>query len=169
MWNPLVFLVFFLTLRARGMRTQRKRRKRQTRGSSPSPIFMLLLTSLFTSSSWRTRLGRRRCATLFPCLLFLVRFVPFWARIPLDNSLLLFWAMRVIHIILLMASFSLYILKIKLCHFSTSAEYWCQKLEKEDGALGSKFTLSLRWENTTFDRNRYFMKLNSTISITSWY
>ena len=90
------FLVFFLTLRARGMR--RWWRRRRTRRSPPS-----LLTSLLSSSRWRTRLGRRGCPTSFLCLLFLERFAPFWARISLDNSLLYFWAMRAILLIILIA------------------------------------------------------------------
>ena len=99
--EPLGFLVFFLTLRARGMR--RWWRRRRTRRSPPSLLFTWLLTSLLSSSRWRTRLGRRGCATSFLCLLFLERFAPFWARISLDNSLLYFWAMRAILLIILIA------------------------------------------------------------------
>ena len=112
--EPLGFLVFFRNLRARGMR--RRWRRRQTRRSSPSPLFALLLTSLLSSSRWRTRLGRRGCATSFPCLSFLERFAPFWTRISLDNSLLYFWAMRAILLIFLIASFALYVIEINLCH-----------------------------------------------------
>ena len=65
---------------------------------------------------WRTRLGRRGCATSFLCLSLLERFAPFWARISLDNSLLYFWAMRAILLIILIAFFGLYILEINLCH-----------------------------------------------------
>ena len=100
--EPLGFLVFFLTLRAQGMR--RRWRRRQTRRSPPSLLFTWLLTSLLSSSRWRTRLGRRGCATSFPCLSFLERFAPFWTRISLDNSLLYFWAMRAI----LLLSWSLF-------------------------------------------------------------
>ena len=112
--EPLGFLVFFLTLRARGMR--RGWRRRGTRRSSPSLLFTWLLTSLLSSSRWRTRLGRRRWATSFPCLSFLERFTPFWTRISLDSSLLYFWAIRAILLIFLIASFALYILEINLCH-----------------------------------------------------
>ena len=112
--GSLGFLVFFLTLRARGMR--RRWRRRQTRRSPPSLLFTWLLTSLLSSSRWRTRMGRRGCATSFPCLSFLERFAPFWTRILLDNSLLYFWTMRAILLIILIASFALYITEINLCH-----------------------------------------------------
>ena len=46
--EPLSFLVFFLTRRARRMR--RQWRKRQIQGSSPLSLSVLLLTSLFPSS-----------------------------------------------------------------------------------------------------------------------
>ena len=126
--EPLGFLVFFLTLRAQGMR--RRWRRRRTRRSPPSLLFTWLLTSLLSSSRWRTRMGRRGCATSFPCLSFLERFAPFWTRISLDNSLLYFWAMRAILLIILI----------------------------KDRGLGSTFILSWRWENTTFNQNRDFMK-----------
>ena len=100
--EPRGFLVFFLTLRARGMR--RRWRRRRTRRSPPSLLFTWLLTSLLSSSRWRTRLGRRGCAASFLCLSFLERFAPFWTRISLDNSLLYFWAMRAI----LLLSWSLF-------------------------------------------------------------
>ena len=112
--EPLGFLVFFLTLRDRAMR--RQWRQRWTRRSAPSLLFTWLLTSLLSSSRWRTRLGRRGCATSFLCLSFLERFAPFWTRISLDNSLLYFWAMRAILLIILIASFALYIIEINLCH-----------------------------------------------------
>ena len=95
--EPRGFLVFFLTLRARGMR--RRWRRRRTRRSPPSLLFTWLLTSLLSSSRWRTRLGRRGCATSF-----LEIFAPFWTRISLDNSLLYFWTMRAI----LLLSWSLF-------------------------------------------------------------
>ena len=110
----LSFLVFFLTLRAQGMR--RWWRRKWTRRSSPSLLFTLLLNSLLSLSRWRTRLGRRGCATWFLCLSFLERFAPYWTRISLDNSLLYFWAMRAILLIILIAFFGLYILEINLCH-----------------------------------------------------
>ena len=109
------FLVFFLTLRAQGMR--RWRRRKRTRRSSPSLLFTLLLNSLLSLSRWRTRLGRRGCATFPPCLSFLERFAPFWTRISLDNSLLYFWAMRAILLIFLIASFALHILGVNLWYF----------------------------------------------------
>ena len=112
--EPLGFLVFFLTLRAQGMR--RRWRRRRTRRSPPSLLFTWLLTSLLSSSRWRARLGRRGYATLFPCLSFLEGFAPFWTRILLNNSLLYFWAMRAILLVSLIASFALYILEIKPCH-----------------------------------------------------
>ena len=112
--EPLGLLVFFLTLRARGM--SRQWRWRRTRRSPPSLLFTWLLTSLLSSSRWRGRLGRRGCATSFPCLSFLEIFGPFWTRILLNNSLLYFWAMRAILLIFLIASFALYILEINLCH-----------------------------------------------------
>ena len=112
--EPLGFLVFFLTLRARRMR--RRWRRRRTRRSPPSLIFTWLFTSLLSSSRSRTRLGRRGCATSFPYHSFLKRFVPFWTRILLDNSLLFFWTMRTIFLIFLIASFALYILEVSLCH-----------------------------------------------------
>ena len=112
--EPLGFLVFLLNLRASGMR--RRWRRRQTRRSPPSLLFTWLLTSLLSSPRWRTRMGRRGCATSFPCLSFLERFAPFWTRISLDNSLLYFWAMRAILLIILIAFFGLYILEINLCH-----------------------------------------------------
>ena len=52
-------------------------------------LFVMLLTSLFRLGKERDR--RRRFATLFPCLPFLVRFAPCWARILLDNSSLFFY------------------------------------------------------------------------------
>ena len=108
--EPLGFLVFFLTLRARGMRW--RWRRRQTSRSPPSLLFTWLLTSLLSSPRWRTRLGRRGRVTPFPCLFFLERFATFWTRISLDNSLLYFWAMRAILLIILIAFFALYILEI---------------------------------------------------------
>ena len=65
--EPFSFLVFLLTVRARGMRRRWKRR--QTRRSPPSLPFTWLLTSLLSLSRWRTRLGRRGCVTMFPCFL----------------------------------------------------------------------------------------------------
>ena len=112
--EPLGFLVLFLTLRARGMR--RRWRRRWTRRSPPSLFPTWLLTSLLSSCRWRTRLGRRGCATSFLCLSFLERFAPFRTKISLDNSLLYFWAMRAILLIILIAFFALYILEINLCH-----------------------------------------------------
>ena len=113
--EPLGFLVVFLTLRARGMRIRWRRRR--TRRSPPLLLFTWLLTSLLSSSRWRTRLGRRGCAASFLCLSFLERFAPFWTRISLDNSLLYFWAMRAILLIILIAFFALYVLEINLYHF----------------------------------------------------
>ena len=110
--EPLGFLVFSLTLRARGMRSRWRRR---TRRSPPLLLFTWLLTSLLCSSRWRTRLRRRGCVTSFLCLSFLERFAPFWTRISFDNSLLYFWAMRAI-LIILITFFALYILEINLCH-----------------------------------------------------
>ena len=49
--EPLGFLVFFLTLRARGIRRRWKRRR--TRRSFPLLLFTLLFTSLLSSSKWR--------------------------------------------------------------------------------------------------------------------
>ena len=95
--EPVGLLVFFLTLRAWGMR--RRWRQRRTRRSPPSLLFTWLLTSLLSSSRWRTRLRRKGCVTSFPCLSFLERFALFWTRISLDNSLLYFWAMRAILLI----------------------------------------------------------------------
>ena len=111
--EPLGVLVFFLNLRARGMR-KRWRRRRTRR--SPSLLFTWLLTSLLSSSRWRTRLGRRGCATSFPYLSFLERYAPFWTRISLDNSLLCFLVMIAVLLTFLIASFALYILAINLCH-----------------------------------------------------
>ena len=82
------FFVFFLTLRAQGMR--RRWIRRRTRRSFPSLLFTLLLASFLSSSKWRTSLGKRGCARPFPCLFFLERFVPFWTKISLDNYLLYF-------------------------------------------------------------------------------
>ena len=112
--EPLDFLVFFNTLRARGMR--RRWRQRWTGRSPPLFLFTWLLTSLLSSSRWRTWLVRRGYATSFLCLSFLERFAPFWTRILLDKSLLYFWAMRAIFLIILIDFFVLYILEINLCH-----------------------------------------------------
>ena len=66
--KPLDFLAFFLTLIARGIRRQWKWKR--TRVSSPSPFCSS--SSLFSSSRWRTRLGRRRrCESHFLVLFFL--------------------------------------------------------------------------------------------------
>ena len=97
-WNnmePVGFLVFFVTLRAQGMR--RRWRWRQSWGSSTLSLFVLLLTSHFSSSRLRTILWRRRCATSFLCLSYLVRFSPFWTKL----FFLFFWAMRTILLIFL--------------------------------------------------------------------
>ena len=123
--EPLGFLVLFLALGTWGMRG--RWRQRRTRESSPSPLLALLLTSLF-SSSMRTRC-ERRCTTSFRCLTCLLRFATFWTRISLDNSLLFFWAMRAILHIFLMASFTLYILKINF--------YSIRASKRERGARGS--------------------------------
>ena len=163
--EPLGFLVLFLTLKARGMR--RRWRRRRTRRSPPSLLFTWLLTSLLSLSRWRTRMGRRGCATSFPCLSFLERFAPFWTRISLDNSLLYFWATTAILLIILIASSALYILEINLCHslppLFKGVKSWkwrmyvyprvvvvglCQTLHEEDGGLCSTFILPWRWENT---------------------
>ena len=106
----------------------------------------------------RERDQRRRFATLFPCLPFLVRFAPCWARILLDNSSLFFLTTRVILLIFLIASFAYYILEINSCHFLTSAQWVCQKLKQEVGSRWSTFTLPWRWENAAYDWNRDFMK-----------
>ena len=94
----------------------------------------------------RARLGRRRCATSFPWLSFLVRFATFWIRISLGSSLPLFWPMRSsVVFILSIASFSFYILEINLWHFLTSTQLGPQKLEEEDGCLDSALTLPWRY------------------------
>ena len=126
--EPLRFLVFFLNLRAREMR--RRWRWRRTRRSPPSLLFNWILTSLLFLSRWRTRLGRRGCATSFPCLSFLERFASFWTRISLENSLLYFWAMRAILLIFLIAFFAVYILDINLCHSLPPALQRHQKLKE---------------------------------------
>ena len=112
--KPVGFLIFFLTLRARGIR--RWWRWRRTTRSPPSLLFTWLLKSLLSSFRWRTRLVRRIFAMSFPCLSFLERFAPLWTRISFDNSLLYFWVMTTILLIFLIASFALYILEINLCH-----------------------------------------------------
>ena len=76
--EPLGFFVFFLTLRPRGMR--RAWKQWRASASSPSPLFALLLSFVFFFfwSRWRMRIWRKRYATSFPCLLFLVVFSSFF-------------------------------------------------------------------------------------------
>lgn len=76
--EPLGFFVFFLTLRPRGMR--RAWKQWRASASSPSPLFALLLSFVlfFFWSRWRMRIWRKRYATSFPCLLFLVVFSSFF-------------------------------------------------------------------------------------------
>ena len=70
--KPVGFLIFFLTLRARGIR--RLWRWRRTTRSPPLLLFTWLLKSLLSSFRWRTRLGRRKFAMSFPCLFLLPLF-----------------------------------------------------------------------------------------------
>ena len=162
--EPLGFLVFFLTLRARGMR--RRWRQRGTRRSSPSLLFTWLLTSLLSLSRWRPRSGRRRWATSFPCLSFLERFTPFWTRILLDNSLLYFWAIRPILLIFLIASFALYILEINLYHslppLCKGVKSWKRKMRVWTLLLYIAMTLG---EDNIRSKQRFY----ETKSITTFY
>lgn len=89
------------TLRARWMR--RWWRRRRIWESSHSLRFPLLLIFLFSSSTCRTRLWKKRCATSFPCFSFLVRFFSCWIRISLNNFLLFFepWEPLLIFLIFL--------------------------------------------------------------------
>ena len=157
------FLSFFLTLRAWGMR--RRWRQRRTRKFSTLFLFTLLLISFLSSS--RCRLRRRRCATSFPCILLHERFAPFWTRISLDNSLLYFRSMRAILLILLIASFALYILDVNLCHFLNLHSVRASKVERGKWGFGLHFNISMTLREYNIWSKQWFYEIKSIMVITN--
>ena len=154
--DSLSFLVFFLTLRAQGMR--KRWRRRQTRRFSPSPFFLLCFLLL----SFLRLVREQNWEEEDVPFIFLVRLAHFWTRNLLDNCLLQSWAMRTILLILLIAFFAFYILEINLCQFSNLCLEKTSKVERAEQESGTHFYFAMTMGEYNIWSKKRFMKWNCT-------
>ena len=151
--EPLGFLVFFLSLRTRGMK--RRWRRRRNRESCSSSLFALVcfLLLFFRRLGWRRDWEEKDDQLCFPVFRFLwdlslFGLEPHWVNLcsffaPWEPSFSFSWSL------------------LWLCTFFrlTSVIFNFPSVKPEiDGGLGSTFRLPWHWENIEFDWIRDFMK-----------